>query len=245
MTKGRIAKNGLRVGEKVVFSWKGDVIYLGVARSGLEPYEGEQKWDQPYEFGFRLELGDLWRASGTLRSFERRVREKTGAFKNIVQTQGWPRLDDSGELDEVWNEFKRTQVVVSEDFRHGISDVEEPSDPVRIKCTNYRILRDTPLARQLKVLYEHSCQICGESIELPDGRKYAEAHHVQPLGAPHGGPDIDQNIIVVCPNHHAMLDLGAIRLRREELRLQPGHDVGQQFIDYHNNQIYLLRDSGG
>jgi predicted restriction endonuclease len=70
------------------------------------------------------------------------------------------------------------------------------------------------LARQLKLLYENRCQICGESITLPNGTRYSEAHHVRPLGRPHHGPDVAGNILVLCPNHHVMLDYGVIALER-------------------------------
>jgi predicted restriction endonuclease len=64
------------------------------------------------------------------------------------------------------------------------SDLSAPA-PERVETTAYRILRDTDLARQIKALHEYRCQICGHTIRLPDGSFYAEAHHIQPLGAPH------------------------------------------------------------
>jgi predicted restriction endonuclease len=45
-----------------------------------------------------------------------------------------------------------------------------------------------------------SATVCGETIPLADGLRYAEAHHIQPFGAPHNGPDISENVICLCPN---------------------------------------------
>ena len=91
--------------------------------------------------------------------------------------------------------------------------------PERADVTTYRVLRDSALARRVKMLHQHECQICGETIELPDGTRYAEAHHVKPLGKPHSGPDVLGNIICLCPNHHAECDLGACTLSLNSLRL--------------------------
>jgi hypothetical protein len=63
------------------------------------------------------------------------------------------------------------------------ADLDDP--PGRIATMTYRILRDTERAREVKRMHAHECQICGETIELPDGGRYAEAHHVRPLGSGH------------------------------------------------------------
>jgi predicted restriction endonuclease len=54
---------------------------------------------------------------------------------------------------------------------------------------------------------------------------------------PHNGPDVKSNIIVVCPNHHVMLDYGAINLNKELLRLN-NHVISNEYIEYHNSEIY-------
>ena len=43
------------------------------------------------------------------------------------------------------------------------------------------------------------------------GEYMSEVHHIRPLGK-HDGADIIENMIVVCPNHHAMFDRGAITI---------------------------------
>ena len=117
-----------------------------------------------------------------------------------------------------------------------VSDLQPPTTS-RVESTVYRILRDTELAKHLKSIHEYRCQMCGLSIQLPNDRAYAEAHHIQPLGRPHNGYDIAENIIIVCPNHHAMLDYGAMKLEIEEIRQADGHDIGLEFIQYHNETV--------
>lgn len=78
-------------------------------------------------------------------------------------------------------------------------------------------------------------------LQLGDGRTYSEAHHIIPLGREHGGPDLADNIIVLCPNHHALCDYGAMRLEIAAIRQIPGHQIGQASVEYHNTQIYGRR----
>jgi hypothetical protein len=115
------------------------------------------------------------------------------------------------------------------------------SEARREKTDLYRILRDTEIGRRLKRHHEDKCQICGFVITFPDGRTYSEAHHIQPLGTPHGGPDIAENVLVLCPNHHAMCDYGAIELKSEALRMHPSHRVDPRFLTYHNTRIFRGR----
>lgn len=109
--------------------------------------------------------------------------------------------------------------------------------PDRVLTVTYRVLRDTEKARRVKELHTYRCQICDHTIRLPNGSLYAEAHHIKPLGRRHTGPDVMENILCVCPNHHAELDYGARRLSLSALRTVPGHRIGSSFIDYHNQQI--------
>lgn len=113
--------------------------------------------------------------------------------------------------------------------------------PPRIETTTYRILRDTEIARRVKVLHGYQCQICGETIKLADGSLYAEAHHIQPLGSPHNGLDKMENLLCLCPNHHVMMDYFAIPLEPEKLHSVPGHTVGEALVRYHNTQVGSLR----
>ncbi len=115
-------------------------------------------------------------------------------------------------------------------------DLAEP--PARVLSTTYRILRDTALALRVKALHKNECQLCGHTIILPDGSRYSEGHHIQPLGKPHDGPDVMANIICVCPNHHAELDYGVRALLAKDLRTVPGHSVSETYIHYHNSIIY-------
>lgn len=118
-------------------------------------------------------------------------------------------------------------------------DLDEP--PSRIESVVSRILRDTQLANWVKRQHDYCCQICGHRISLPDGSGYAEGHHIRPLGGSHAGPDSPGNILCLCPNHHALCDLGAIPLELNVLRKVDGHVIGDEFVEYHNETICKTR----
>jgi len=101
----------------------------------------------------------------------------------------------------------------------------------------YRIIRDTAIARRVKYLHNSKCQVCGDTIKLNTDVFYAEAHHIRPLGGKHKGPDVIENIICVCPNHHVLLDYGALKIDKLKLRLAEGHFIRDEYIDYHNDII--------
>src|SRR5205823_3772244 len=115
-------------------------------------------------------------------------------------------------------------------------------------------LRDTFLAIEIKRRYDFICQICRQPVVLSIQKRYAEGHHLQPLGYPHFGPDIAGNIIVLCPNHHVMLDKGSIAIAPDTMTVRhtvPGilqrslrlfvedwHSIDRRFLTYHNDRIF-------
>lgn len=115
----------------------------------------------------------------------------------------------------------------------------------RVETKIYRVLRDTALALKIKHMHNFACQICGQTIILSDGKRYAEAHHIHPLGTPHDGPDCAENIICVCPNHHVMLDYFAIPLELGALVTVNGHEINARFLDFHNQKYTEIKAGRG
>lgn len=111
------------------------------------------------------------------------------------------------------------------------NDLESPG---RVEVTTSRVIRDTALSKRIKSLHNHECQVCGKFIALSDGARYSEAHHIKPLGSPHNGPDVAENLICVCPNHHAELDFAARPLVLSDIRQKAGHSISEEYVRYHN-----------
>lgn len=90
----------------------------------------------------------------------------------------------------------------------------------------------------LKRLYGHRCQVCAIQLPCPNLRipGYTEGHHLKPLGK-HNGPDIAKNVIIVCPNHHILLEHGGMALDLEKLSLLK-HKIAKKYVKYHNREIF-------
>jgi len=71
----------------------------------------------------------------------------------------------------------------------AIDETGKLIQPRRATSTIQRVVRDSAVGKSLKRLYQYRCQICGNTIELPDGKRYAEVHHLRPVGKPHNGKD--------------------------------------------------------
>lgn len=90
-------------------------------------------------------------------------------------------------------------------------------DPAYATTTVSRRIRDTTLSREVKKIYEHHCQICDEAMQdLRRGHARSRRPHLlrrrtrQTTGKASFGRDSLHNLLCLCPNHHAQLDLGGL-----------------------------------
>jgi hypothetical protein len=148
----------------------------------------------------------------------------------LKQSNGQPLSDDFGYSYALVSIAESGGVAVAPTL--VASDISTP--PARVDAVVSRIVRDTVLTRQLKALHDHRCQVCGIRLSLTASQGYSEAHHMKPIGHPHNGPDTAENIIVLCPNCHALCDNAALTLSRTAIRTDPAHQIGDEFLEYHN-----------
>ncbi len=121
------------------------------------------------------------------------------------------------------------------------SSEDREGETIRIIRERSFILRDSKKVVEIKTLYENKCQICLTRIDAGGSRYYSEVHHIKPLGRPHEGSDVKSNMICVCPNHHAQLDLGGIELSLNTLLLKK-HKIFGASVDYHNSRILKSKE---
>lgn len=123
--------------------------------------------------------------------------------------------------------------------------------PLRVETTTKRIIRDTSIIKELKSKYEDRCQICGQRMKLPNGNYYSEGHHLQKLGGLHKGPDVKENVIILCPNHHVEFDYGMIAIENgciihidksnsyhNKALVYTRDDLGHEYLAYHKKRIF-------
>ncbi len=163
---------------------------------------------------------------------------------------------------QLYNIFSNLSDRIGFDVEFGhinqIPTINEPSypdysPPGRTDVNVSRIVRDTQLVRNLKEEFDWRCQICGRRITLPEGRYYAEGHHLKPLGNEYQGPDTRDNIIILCPFHHAEFDYGSITINPDnniilhvnsenefhgnQLNYQR-NDINEEFLRFHMENIF-------
>ncbi|MGO9597150.1 MAG: HNH endonuclease [Isosphaeraceae bacterium] len=114
-------------------------------------------------------------------------------------------------------------------------DCDDGTLPPRTESNVYRFLRETALVKRLKIIHKNRCQICGIALCIGN-ETYSEGHHIKPLSRQ--GPDAKENILILCPNHHAQCDYGGIQLEYSRLRHVPDHRVSETFIDWYNHTMY-------
>lgn len=206
-----------------------------------------------------------WHTEARKRPFTFQVSDKHITFRISTNNERPISIEDLHRICETFNKTQSLKPVDYQGITHNSSyvlaifkdllassksrpivssDLDAP-DPKRVHAWVNRIVRDTELATSVKEKHQHICQICAGTIELPDGTRYAEAHHIHPLSGDHKGKDVIENIICVCPNCHAKCDLGAIPLELDSLRCVDGHNVSTEFVAYHNDRIHAHLTSRG
>ena len=120
------------------------------------------------------------------------------------------------------------------------------TDPGVRTVISQRVIRDTKVTAMVKAMYANTCQVCGVRIEVGAGG-YSEGAHIRPLGRPHHGPDTMNNILCLCPNHHAAFDKGGLYLDDTltayaadgsvlgTLSRHEDHDIDLNNVRYHRN----------
>jgi hypothetical protein len=192
---------------------------------------------------------------------EHTKRELSGSWQAIVRARIEERSSDSASflngddlffsVNGIGNGFwgLRSKVFVEP----SAPDLSEPNLPPRANIKTSRVIRDTNITRELKLIYRNHCQVCGNTITLL-GRNYSEGHHIKPLGNPHNGYDLASNIIILCPNHHVEFDYGSMAIDPDtysilcvdasnkylgkKIHLEHGHLLDHSHLEYHLLNIY-------
>lgn len=126
------------------------------------------------------------------------------------------------------------------------SSVECSAAPRRLGSIN-RLIRDSNLAKEVKVLYGHTCQVCRTPLITPQGY-YAEGAHIIPLGQPYNGADVIGNILCLCPNHHVLFDSFAFSINDNgqlvglegNVFIHPNHQISRKSLSWHRDQFGLI-----
>ena len=92
----------------------------------------------------------------------------------------------------------------------------DPTSRIIIKTAEHKVRHyDTRIIASLKKLYNNRCQICGCTCGEEYGVRVAQAHHIEFFSETQNN-DSD-NIMIVCPNHHAIIHAAKPEFFRDKL----------------------------
>lgn len=135
-----------------------------------------------------------------------------------------------------------------------ITDEERATGPTaRRDSTSSRLVRNASIAKQVKDVHGHACQVCGTRLQYMR-RPYSQAAHIRGLGSPHDGPDELPNLLCLCPNHHVLFDGLEIYIDVDDvvrrthggdspgrLRRHVDHRIDEAHLRYHRTLCTLSR----
>ena len=110
--------------------------------------------------------------------------------------------------------------------------LEPPEERERgreLRLEAYR--RNSAQVRYLKTFYSGRCQLCGSNALNGQFGELSEGHHIEWLCR--GGVDEKENIMILCPNHHAAIHQVDPRFNREALVFQHGSAAIPVQLDQH------------
>ena len=207
-----------------------EIIYTGAG--GNDPGTGKQIADQSLN-----QAGNAGMVVSEESGYPVRVMRGFKGDKKYAPPSGY-RYDGLYRVDKHWAEtgksgfriwrFRLIRLTPQEAAPY-VPVVNLPvgnQSPGRTEGVTQRIVRSTQVSDSIKKLYEHACQVCDIQLTVPVGM-YAEGAHIRGLGKPHEGPDTPDNVLCLCPNHHAQFDLGGIYIDADfQVRDHTGVKIG-------------------
>jgi 5-methylcytosine-specific restriction enzyme A len=171
-----------------------------------------------------------------LKSPHLQIQKDLHVHNGISSIPSYVRVTENNQLQRLSRSIKK----VSESKKaYVVTKLPKgQQQPKRSLIQAERVIRDTQVGLWVKYIHEYCCQICGMTLQITSGQRYAEAHHIQPLGKDHNGPDVVENVLCVCPNHHILLDYAVISIDKSKLRYVDGHEINENYINYHNSIRY-------
>lgn len=188
-----------------------EIIYTGAG--GNDPNTGKQIADQRID-----QSGNAGLVTSQNEGLPVRVVRGAGGDRDHSPATGY-RYDGLFRVADHWSETGRSGyriwryrlVRLSTQEKASYLPEENLPEGNRTPKTSVgvvtRTIRSTAVSRAVKRLYQDHCQVCGLRLDIPGG-SISEGAHIQALGKPHHGPDVPENVLCLCPNHHTLFDEG-------------------------------------
>lgn len=181
-------------------------------------------------------LDRIWKDYGSVQNFilafSTGISDEQAASVSRVTNNDRITAKQLSKIDELTRSRDINEVIAEWTSRNLNKPPEEREARTKRLKRCYKMIGD------LKEKYGYRCQIksCGFSFRMKNGEVYCEAAHIKPLSSREAGLDVPENILILCPNHHKMLDYGAMKVlspaevaidgRKHELFVPRGEGIG-------------------
>ncbi len=219
ITKGMIAADGMEPGEKIVFSYDTQCVYIASTKSGR--LDDTSNYDYPHYF--IIDVEKIIPAKGQLVDLETKLHELGVLEPNAtIMSRGWRRLD----LSENQEVLILSSLVLDRELSFREKVKASLMDSNKNRTSRLAIAPKIPekrLSYSPTIYYERNpdvvaevlsrakgvCERCNRPapfIRRFDNSPYLEVHHRKFLSE--GGEDTVENAVALCPNCHREAHFG-------------------------------------
>lgn len=147
--------------------------------------------------------------------------ERAQRIANVIEADYQGQLKRS--LDSAMHSPNGTTTVAQPDYLEFIQaelkNMLRTEPPERVERVAFHIVRDPNVAMLVKESKGFVCEVCERAPFIQkNGKPYAEADHIRPLGGIHRGLDTPENIRCLCAQCHAIITYGSDEVIKELLK---------------------------
>ena len=148
----------------------------------------------------QIALQRQYRENGKLPNIDEAHQEHIAIYSTQI---AGTLLFDCMQIQEFQEESNALKEL-GESVAEGILDGRDDTAGILIRTKSCKIRKlSRTIADDLKAIYGYRCQICGQYIGEPYGSHLIHAHHIHYFV--HSLNNNANNIMIVCPNHHAII----------------------------------------
>jgi len=145
---------------------------------------------------------------------KRGKKQKKPKLKKYFTTPYRPKSKSNEEFEKEYSRIeneasKQTIKLSKKEIDINLEEYRKKKTPIKTKTRKSKVhYRDPKLAALMKAKSNYKCQTCEKPTfkDKKNGKNYTEAHHIEDVAK--GGPDIPENILIVCPICHKIFDKG-------------------------------------
>jgi hypothetical protein len=188
--------------------------------------------------GFARVNRDLNTEFGSVEQLLEQLSERGHRFRLALEAaKAGDEMEAATALDRLASDLTEEQL------RREVDAFASSEPPKSRKKLVESLQRNGQLVAKLKKLYEGRCQYCGFTFRQTNGRPYCEAAHLEPMARREANIDVKDNLFILCPNHHKMLDYGGLRIEFDATGTLIGI-VGEEAKPLTNKHITFMGTAG-